>query len=405
MLTKTLPFALLFSLVFAAGKFMPAPAGRALRTQNPATLTPQATPSPRLLATSEPRGCLDAPLELTPAAARAEPGEAIYFSAAWAISQGDHELRYAWTASAGAIVGVGPRARFDTTSVKPGTEIEVSVTVSDERRLCLSAGRARVIMIPSPAPTISQPRCRSLGSCSFRRNSARVDNACKDVLHQVTLALQSDPQARLVVDAYQTMAEIGDADRNRAKQVRDRLSDGMLGSSIDANRIVTRRGGSARNEARAYFWHCPAGATPPPGPTPVDVGKVTLEPVPIPSAFRIANCGAPNARTNSWKIVAASVATLQQANREQEKLLDLMRSSVLDGHCHIDIIKKGRLFAVTLNEYASAVNAQKELNIVKRSFRGSAYLVSTCDWCPQAKAIGRVKDRYFDLYYFECQNQ
>jgi len=133
---------------------------------------------------------------------------------------------------------------------------------------------------PAPPPPPPTPPASDLGQCTtFKRNNARVDNACKEVLqNRVIPALQADPGAKLVVDGYRAENEKpATLDLQRAKNVRDRLADGSLGTQIDANRIVVRPGGVSTDGSQVKIWFVPSGAADPPGPAAVDAGPVTPE--------------------------------------------------------------------------------------------------------------------------------
>src|SRR5207247_511697 len=136
--------------------------------------------------------------------------------------QGYGRLTYTWKSSAGEITSQGTSARLDTTGVAPGAVIEVSVAVQSEFANCYAHGAARVMMAIPPAP----PSSRRLTPCiTFKPKNSRVDNACKYVLGDAARALQSDAQARLVVDAFRSSAEDEAVAFARGKNVRDRLVD------------------------------------------------------------------------------------------------------------------------------------------------------------------------------------
>ncbi|MEK7834181.1 MAG: hypothetical protein AAB401_24045, partial [Acidobacteriota bacterium] len=113
---------------------------------------------------------------------------------------------------------------------------------------------------------------------TFKKNATRVDNACKDILSsKVIPALQADAGARIVVDGYRGEKEKpASISLDRAKNVRDRLADGKLGTAIDANRIVVRDGGASA-DTQVKIWLVPSGGVMPEGPAPATVGDVTPE--------------------------------------------------------------------------------------------------------------------------------
>ena len=124
-----------------------------------------------------------------------------------------------------------------------------------------------------PPPPPPPPQSSEIGQCTtFKRNNARVDNACKEILqNRVVSALQADPTARLVIDGYRAdMERPANLDLQRAKNVRDRLADGSLNVQIDVNRISVRPGGVSVDGNQVKIFFVPSGAADPPGPSAVD---------------------------------------------------------------------------------------------------------------------------------------
>jgi hypothetical protein len=91
--------------------------------------------------------------------------------------------------------------------------------------------------------------------------------------------LQADPTARLVIDGYRADNERpANLDRQRAKNVRDRLADGAsLNVQIDVNRIAVRPSGVSIDGSQVKIYIVPSGAADPPGAAAVDAGPVTPE--------------------------------------------------------------------------------------------------------------------------------
>src|SRR6266540_2318935 len=188
-------------------------------------------------------------------------------------------VRYEWRVTAGTVSGSGLTAVLDTTGAAPGSTIDITVRVTSEAGGCSASGSTRVTvrrpLPPPPPPTFSE-----IGQCTtFKRNNARVDNACKEILqNRVVPALQADPTARLVVDGYRADNERpANLDLQRAKNARDRLADGSLNVQIDVNRISVRPGGVSVDGNQVKIFFVPSGAADPPGPSPVDAGPVTPE--------------------------------------------------------------------------------------------------------------------------------
>ena len=225
--------------------------------------------------------CFGPNLDLTPSATSVDPGERINFQTSGVTGGRNYgNVRYDWRASPGTITGSGLTATLDTTGVTAGSTIEVTVTaVSELGPPCNASGTTRVSTKMPPPPPPPKPLASEIGQCtSFRKNNARVDNACKDVLRSVISAMQADPGAKLVVDGYRADNERpANLDLQRAKNVRDRLADGGLGVQIDANRIVVRPGGVSTDGSQLKMTIVPTGADDPPGPAAVDAGPVTPE--------------------------------------------------------------------------------------------------------------------------------
>src|SRR5205085_11796672 len=86
-----------------------------------------------------------------------------------------------------------------------GTTIEVTVKATSEAGNCSASGSARTSVKTKPViPPPPTPQASLIDSCTtFKRNNARVDNACKEILQsKVIPALQADPGARVFIDGY-----------------------------------------------------------------------------------------------------------------------------------------------------------------------------------------------------------
>jgi hypothetical protein len=217
---------------------------------------------------------------VTAVPASAEAGEKINLSTNGVTGGRNYgAVRYEWRVTAGTVSGSGLTAVLDTTGAASGSSIDVTVTATSEAGGCSASGSTRVTVktppIPPPPPTYSE-----IGQCTtFKRNNARVDNACKEILqNRVVPALQADPTARLVVDGYRADNERpANLDLQRAKNARDRLADGSLNVQIDVNRISVRPGGVSVDGNQVKIFFVPSGAADPPGPSAVDAGPVTPE--------------------------------------------------------------------------------------------------------------------------------
>jgi hypothetical protein len=225
-----------------------------------------------------PMVCFDPNLSVSQDRPAVKPGEVVNFSTP-GVSGGQNygNASYAWTASAGIITGSGTSARLDTTGVSEGTTIELRVVATSSIGNCSASGSARVSIERNPPPP--KPVATELANCSsFKLNAARVDNACKAVLQTIAQQLQADPQATLVVDAYRADNEKPeDLDLQRGKNIRDRLADGSVGTTIDPNRITVRPSGVSTEGRQTRFWLVPAGADVPSGAAAASLGAVESE--------------------------------------------------------------------------------------------------------------------------------
>ena len=227
--------------------------------------------------------CFDPNMSVTADKTSIEAGEAVNFSTNGVTGGRNYgDVKYEWSATAGTIAGNGLTARLDTTGVAPGTNISVTVKAmsSNNATNCSASGSTNISVKLPPPPPPPPPSARELAPCNtFKKNNARVDNACKSVLQQTIIpSLQAEPQAAIVVDGYRAADEKPEGlSGQRAKNTRDRLADGGLGTTIDANRITVRDGGVSSDGTQVRIWIVPPGAATPAGGTAMDAGAVTPE--------------------------------------------------------------------------------------------------------------------------------
>ncbi len=222
-----------------------------------------------------PMVCPSAP-NVTLSANSVNGGEAVTASASLSGGRDYGTPTYNWTVSGGTIAsGQGTDSiRIDTTGLD-GQSVTATVEVKGIDASCSNTASASFNIARKPEP----PKFVGLTPCTtFKKNEARVNNACKAVLQDVARQLQSDPQAQLVVDSFRADNEKpADLDLQRGKNVRDRLADGGLGAAIDANRIVVRPGGVSTDGSQVKMTLVPAGAMMPEGGSPATLGDVTPE--------------------------------------------------------------------------------------------------------------------------------
>ncbi|MEO5761815.1 MAG: OmpA family protein [Vicinamibacteria bacterium] len=161
-------------------------------------------------------------------------------------------LTYAWTTTAGKIVGEGPNVTLDPGCLPAGTDVNVTVTVNDGHGHDASANRHVMIEAKAKPQTVT----RSVGP--FAMNSTRLNNMDKSVIDDMATRLRQDPASRLLIVGY---AETGERNpdvlsRKRAEAVKAYM---VKERGIDASRIITRGAGAAGGR-KADLTFVPDGA-------------------------------------------------------------------------------------------------------------------------------------------------
>jgi len=179
-----------------------------------------------------------------------------------------------WTTTAGKITGDASCAKLDTTGIPNGGTVTVSLKLTgSDIPECEAKGTITFQVTEEIVATAVE-----MGPCdTFKRDSARVDNVCKANLVETVRRLEADPNARLVIDSYYHKGEKQAMAYERGKNVRDRLADGSIGVSVDANRLIVRPSGLSEDGTQVRMFILPAGSKMPPGAQTVDVGGVTKE--------------------------------------------------------------------------------------------------------------------------------
>ena len=220
--------------------------------------------------------CFTSPrLNLTSATQTINPGETINICSD-TVTGGYNfgTLVPTWSSSAGKISGDVSCAKLDTTGIAPGSSINVNLNLkASDLPGCEAKG---TITFKVAEPVLPVPV--ELTPCNtFKTNSARVDNACKAILMDAVRRLESDPGAQLVIDAFHRKNESSNLAFERGKNVRDRMADGSIGVSIDANRLLVRPSGTSADGGLVKIYLIPAGAKIPTGANTVNVGNVKKE--------------------------------------------------------------------------------------------------------------------------------
>ncbi len=179
-----------------------------------------------------------------------------------------------WRTTAGKITGDASCAKLDTTGIPHGSSVQVSLKLTGADIPECEANGTITFQVAEEivASAVEMAPCDT-----FKKDSARVDNVCKANLVDVARKLAADPSARLVIDSYYRKGEKQTMAYERGKNVRDRLADGSIGVSVDANRLIVRPSGQSEDGTQVRMSLLPTGAKMPPGAQSVDVGAVAKE--------------------------------------------------------------------------------------------------------------------------------
>jgi hypothetical protein len=155
-----------------------------------------------------------------------------------ARSPQNRTLTYSYSASSGQINGNGATVTLATAGDTPG---RVTVTCNAVDDAGHTATATTTVSISAP-PVPVAPSVRALCSLSFerdRKRPVRVDNEAKGCLDDVTLTLNRESGARLVIVGNHGADETPEAAAERTLNVQQYLVDAK---GIDPNRIDVRTG-------------------------------------------------------------------------------------------------------------------------------------------------------------------
>ena len=213
-----------------------------------------------------------------------KPGETSAVTAS-GVSPQNRPLTYTYSAAAGSISGSNATATFSSVGAPTGTT-SITCNVSDDKSQTATASTSVTITAPYVPPV---PHTQALASIDFGKDAkrpTRADNEAKAVLDEIALALQKQPDAKLVVVGEanakekaktakeQTAAlkhkhlKVSDLAAERAVNVKDYL---VSEKGIDASRISVATGTADDQKVENYL--VPAGANfaaDVQGTTPVD---------------------------------------------------------------------------------------------------------------------------------------
>jgi outer membrane protein OmpA-like peptidoglycan-associated protein len=147
------------------------------------------------------------------------PGESSSVTAS-GVSPQNRPLTYSYSATGGSVSGNGSTATFSSTGAPTGM-VGIACTVTDDQGQTATANTSVNIRAPYTAP---MPHTQALGSISFtggKQHPALVNNAAAAFLDEVALALQRQPDAKLVVVGEASLAEMTTENGNHANEIKD----------------------------------------------------------------------------------------------------------------------------------------------------------------------------------------
>ena len=165
-------------------------------------------------------------------------------------SSPDHRpLSFSFSAPNARLVQHDNTAVLDTRDLVAGP-MQVLAKVSDDRDLTATA--TTTVNVDAPRAGLAPAK---LNFVSFKRNSARVDNAAKAVLDGVALRMERDSDSSLVVVGLTEAGENKTLAQQRAANAAEYLSKEK---GIDEKRLQLQDGGEYGNKAE--FWMVPPGS-------------------------------------------------------------------------------------------------------------------------------------------------
>lgn len=197
--------------------------------------------------------------------AEISPGETVGITATGSDPEND-PLVYAWSTTAGRVIGDGANATFEFAGANPPATATITVRVSDNHGNSASCDNT-----VGMRETVRPAEAVSCIAGGFPRNQSLVGNLDKACLDDVAQRLNADPRARVLIighaDGHERSSDLGD---RRAEAVKDYL---VRERSIDGSRITARSAGSSKpldagtdsaaqsRNRRVEVWFVPEGAT------------------------------------------------------------------------------------------------------------------------------------------------
>jgi hypothetical protein len=188
------------------------------------------------------------------------------------MSPQNRPLTYSYSASAGSINGNTSSATLSTTGVAPGTTINITCNVVDDKGQ--TASQQTTVMLNNPPPPPA-PQVQQLCTITFdkdKRRPTRVDNEAKACLDDIALSAQRDSSSKLAITGnsepvkvygHHTTRKEEMAQKETMKRAEERAVNTkeylVVDKGLDASRISVYTGTAGTNSASTTL--IPAGAT------------------------------------------------------------------------------------------------------------------------------------------------
>jgi hypothetical protein len=126
-----------------------------------------------------------------------QPGDSSTITAV-ANSPQNRPLTYSYSAAAGSVSGSGTSATFSSTGAPTGSA-DITCKVSDDKNHTASADTNVSIVAPPPPPVVHVQQLCVVSFDMDPKRPTRVNNEAKACLDEVSLTLQGQPDAKLVL--------------------------------------------------------------------------------------------------------------------------------------------------------------------------------------------------------------
>jgi outer membrane protein OmpA-like peptidoglycan-associated protein len=166
-----------------------------------------------------------------------------------ASSPDNRPLSFSFNSPNAPLVQRGNTAVLDTKDLAAGP-VQVMATVSDDRDMIATS--TTTVNVAAARASLAPAK---LNYISFKRNTARLDNAGKAVLDGVALRLERDSDNSLVVVGLTDSGESKALAQKRAANAAEYLTKDK---GIDQKRVQIQDGGEYGNKAE--FWMVPPGS-------------------------------------------------------------------------------------------------------------------------------------------------